>query len=112
METYPNDPYINYTWPGGKGSLSPDGSLQMYTLGRTLRRRYYRLFPPDGLYSGEQMNIWSSSTERTLMSCQSFLAGFMPPLATQNPLPIVWQPISIHSIPNDVDNVSKRFHLH
>lgn len=42
------------------------------------------------------------------MSCQSFLAGFMPPLAVRNPLPILWQPIAIHSIPRNADNVRER----
>lgn len=108
MSTYPNDPHINYKWPGGKGALSPKGSFQMYTLGKTLRRRYHRLFPSDDFYTAETMQVLSSPRERTLMSSQSFLAGFMPPSNDRNRLPILWQPIAIHSLPQDMDNVCIR----
>lgn len=108
MQTYPNDPHIDYRWPGGKSALSPKGSLQMYTLGTSLRRRYYRLLPSDGFYAAESMEIMSSPRERTLMSSQSFLAGFMPPPTDRNLLPIPWQPIAIHSIPAHLDHVSRK----
>lgn len=106
METYPNDPHINYEWPGGMAALTPKGSFQLYTLGRTLRQRYYRLLPTNGFYTAKTMQILSSPRERTLMSSQSFLAGFLPPLVDQNPLPISWQPIAIQSMPRELDYVS------
>lgn len=77
----------------------------MYDLGQTLRNRYYRLLPPNGLYSKDNMYVLSSAAERCLMSAQSFLAGFLPPLTNQNVLPILWQPVAINSIPRDRDNV-------
>lgn len=108
MQTYPNDPHIDYSWPGGKSALSPKGSLQMYTLGENLRRRYHRLLPSDDFYAAECMEVMSSPRERTLMSSQSFLAGFIPPPIERNLLPISWQPIAIHSLPAQLDNVSRK----
>lgn len=62
--------------------------------------------PENRLYSKENMFVISSYAERCLMSAQSFLAGFMPPLKQQNPLPIPWQPIAVNSIPRNQDRVS------
>lgn len=80
----------------------------MYALGKTLRKRYGRLLPSDGIYTAEKMHVMSSALERTQMSGQSLLAGLMPPLSDRNALPIQWQPVPIHSIPKQVDNVYKR----
>jgi len=103
-ESYPNDPYLNYNWKGGLGALNYRGSRQMFRLGKNLRLRYYRLLPPDGLYSKEDMSVKSSAAERAIMSAQSFLAGFMPPLEHNNPLhPLEWQPVSVTTIPRDQD---------
>lgn len=79
----------------------------MYTLGQSLRGRYYRLLPSDGVYSAEKIHVISSAVERTQMSAQSLLAGFMPPPSDRNPLLISWQPIPVHIIPLEVDNVRK-----
>uniref|UniRef100_A0A1B0CQF8 Uncharacterized protein n=1 Tax=Lutzomyia longipalpis TaxID=7200 RepID=A0A1B0CQF8_LUTLO len=99
-QLYPNDPHLNHPWPGGLGALSEvKGSLQMYNLGKNLHMRYYRLLPPNGLYSQHDMYIGSSAAERCIMSAQSFMAGFMPPLESRNPLPIPWQPVAIHAPP-------------
>lgn len=78
----------------------------MYKLGELLRKRYHKLMPSDGLYSKEALHVLSSAAERCLMSASSFLAGFMPPLSNNNnPLPILWQPIPINSMPRDRDYV-------
>lgn len=87
------------------GALSLRGSRQMYDSGTNLRARYYRLLPSDGYYSKNIVFVTSSYAERCIMSAQSFLAGFMPPLENFNPLPILWQPIPINSVPRDIDNV-------
>lgn len=102
---YPNDPYKNLKWPGGLGALSPTGSIQMFTLGKYLRQRYWRLLPRDGLYSKENMEIISSSEDRCVASVESFLASFMAPPVKNNPLKINWQPVAINTIPADRDNV-------
>lgn len=78
----------------------------MYDLGSNLRTRYYRLLPSDGYYTKDRIYVSSSYAERCIMSAQSFLAGFMPPLDSMNPLPIKWQPIPINSMPRDRDNVT------
>ncbi|XP_055384870.1 lysosomal acid phosphatase [Condylostylus longicornis] len=95
-ELYPKDPHSSYEWPGGLGALTQKGSLQMYNLGKNLKLRYYRLLPKNSLYSKQEMYVHSSAAERCLMSAQSLLAGFLPPLEHQNILPIPWQPIAIN----------------
>lgn len=81
------------------------GSLQAYNLGKNLRMRYYRLLPPNGLYTQQQVRVLSSAAERCLMSANSLLAGFMPPLEHNNPLPIEWQTVAVNSIPRNEDTV-------
>lgn len=83
-----------------------NGSLQMYNLGSKLRQRYLRLIPSDSLYSPDHMFAMSSGAERCIMSGQSFFAGFLPPSAEVNNLPIVWQPVPITIIPRDRDDVT------
>ncbi|XP_058467681.1 lysosomal acid phosphatase [Malaya genurostris] len=104
-EFYPNDPHRNHQWTGGLGALSERGSQQMYSLGKNLRPRYYRLLPPNGLYSKENMYVISSYAERCVMSAQSFMAGFLPPLENTNPLPIPWQPVAINTLDRDRDTI-------
>lgn len=104
-ESYPNDPYLNYNWPGGWGALNKKGSKQMYDLGKNLHLRYYRLQPPDGLYSKEDIKVTSSAAERAVMSAQSFLASFMPPLENDNPLPILWQPVAVNVLAREQDTL-------
>lgn len=103
-ESYPTDPYLNFNWKGGLGALTVNGIKQTYQLGRNLRLRYYRLLPPDGLYSKESIKVKSSAAERCIMSGQSFLAGFMPPLQHKSPLgALEWQPVAINTVPRDQD---------
>lgn len=105
LDSYPNDPHINHTWPGGYGALSRQGALQAYTLGKRLRSRYAKLLPSDGYYSSKNMQILSSSRERCIMTAQSMLAGFMPPFADDNALPLNWQPTPVNSVPIGEDYV-------
>lgn len=104
---YPKDPYVNYKWPGGVGALTVKGSIEMYALGKTLRRRYSKLLPSDGVYTQERMHVMSSELERAQMSAQSLLAAFMPPASDRIALPIPWQPISVYTIPLKDDDVRK-----
>lgn len=77
----------------------------MYQLGANLRLRYYKLLPPNGIYTQSNMFVLSSASERCLMSAASFMAGFMPPLEVRNKLPIGWQPVPINSVPRLQDSV-------
>nr|AYV99628.1 venom polypeptide [Dolopus genitalis] len=104
---WPNDPYLNYKWPGGFGSLSDKGVGQLYNLGRNLKHRYGHLLPVDGRYSQDNMLVKSSYSERCIMSGLSLLAGFMPP--NSNPLPIKWQPIPITTIPQYDDELLSQY---
>ena len=86
----------------------------MYNLGKNLRMRYYRSLPKNGLYTKNEMYVVSSAAERCLMSAQSLLAGFVPPL--NNPsipgLPILWQPIPVNILPRKEDIVILMFIIH
>lgn len=77
----------------------------MLNLGKNMRSRYFKLIPPNGSYSKENMYVVSSAAERCIMSASSFMAGFLPPLDKQNKLPIPWQPVPINSIPRDRDHI-------
>lgn len=104
QSSYPKDPHLNYNWKFGLGALTPRGSRQMFHLGKNMKLRYYRLFPSDGLYSRDEIQVTSSAAERAIMSAQSFLAGFMPPLEHNNPLnPLGWQPVAISMVPREQD---------
>lgn len=70
-----------------------------------LRPKFIRLLPSNGFYSTENAYILSSAAERCLMSAQSFLAGFLTPIKSQQNLPIEWQPAAINSVPRDRDRV-------
>lgn len=68
------------------------GSRQLYENGILLRLKYYDLFPKDGFFRLSNMQILTSVPERTMMSLQSFMAGFFPPPLADLTLPIYWQP--------------------
>lgn len=52
----------------------------------------------------------SSDYDRTLMSASCFLAGFYPPTESEqwNNEGLQWQPIPVHSIPLQHDNVRNK----
>lgn len=77
----------------------------MLNLGKNLKMRYYKLLPPNGRYTKENMMVVSSAAERCIMSAASFMAGLLPPLENRNQLPIPWQPVPITTIPRDRDQV-------
>jgi len=60
-------------------------------------------------YSSEDIYIRSTSVDRALMSAAANLAGLYTPTGDQiwnNNLGTLWQPIPIHSIPRDLDEVN------
>ncbi|KAL4721061.1 hypothetical protein ACJJTC_003348 [Scirpophaga incertulas] len=102
--TYKSDPFKNYQWPDGLGSLTNVGKLQLYELGKKYRN-YYANFINEEYYD-KDVYVQSSDASRCLMSAYTFLAGLYPPTERQMWHPeIPWQPIPVHSLPRDLDNV-------
>ncbi|CAK1554814.1 unnamed protein product [Leptosia nina] len=105
VDTYPTDPWRNESlWPVKFGELTNIGKMQHYELGKWLRRRYVNLiseeFDPSTVY------VRSTDVDRTLMSAQANLAGMYPPTAKSMwNQDIPWQPIPVHTIPENNDEV-------
>lgn len=78
----------------------------MYENGVMLRLKYQHLLPSGGFFRLSNMRIVSSVPERTIMSLQSFMAGFLPPPLHQSNLPIFWQPF-----PFDIDYDGKLVYM-
>lgn len=98
-----NIPTVQHEWPEGLGQLTPRGMKQEYALGQHLRNVYvdkYSLLPSK--YTAGTMYVRSSDFDRTLMSAQSLLFGLYP-LGTGPSLPQGFQPIPVHTIPQNQD---------
>lgn len=80
------------------------GKQQHYELGKWLRKRYNNLV---GLkYSNTEMHVQSTDVDRTLMSVESNLAGFYPPVGKDvwnEKIP--WQAIPVHTAPEKQDDI-------
>ncbi len=106
-------PQAPYDWPQGLGQLTPKGMQQEYMLGLIMRKRYVDengLLPPS--YNAETIRVRSSDYDRTLMSAESLLMGLYPlgtgpllPQSEQTALPAGFQPIPIHTLPRDQDQL-------
>ncbi|KAF5290069.1 hypothetical protein FQA39_LY14850 [Lamprigera yunnana] len=95
VDTYPNDPYKNYTFfPIGWGQLTDEGKVNLHEHGLYLRKRYGtflgKLYKPD-LYHAETTDV-----TRAKVSAQCINEGLWPRCN---------QTIPIHSIPLDSDNL-------
>ncbi|RVE42758.1 hypothetical protein evm_012582 [Chilo suppressalis] len=102
--SYKSDPFKNYQWPDGLGSLTNHGKLQLYELGKKYRS-YYANFINEEYYE-KDVYIRSSDKSRCMMSAYTFLAGLFPPTERQMWHPeIPWQPIPVHSLPRELDNI-------
>lgn len=66
--------------------------------------RYYRLLPPNGWYSEDFLSVQTNSAEESIMSAQSFMAGFIPPSEKSNKLSIPWQPFHMKII-SETDDI-------
>ncbi|XP_065205541.1 uncharacterized protein LOC135835282 [Planococcus citri] len=107
---YPNDPYSNekywqMCWPQGDAQLSKIGKLQEYNLGKWFRKRYNSLIPNG--YRYDLLIAESSNLDRTIMSAECFLAGFLPPSSSETWADdgLKWQPVSVRAIPLELDNI-------
>ncbi|XP_069703816.1 prostatic acid phosphatase-like [Periplaneta americana] len=105
VSSYPTDPYNNVSyWPAGWGQLTNAGKQQQYELGQWLRKRYSKFLPE--MYNREDIFVRSTDVDRTLMSAESNLAGLYPPRQWQKwSANISWQPIPIHTVPENMDQV-------
>lgn len=104
VKSYNSDPYKNYQWPNGFGSLTNAGKLQLYELGKKYRS-YYTNFIPEEYYE-KDVFVRSSDKSRCLMSAYTFLAGLYPPTERQMWHPeLPWQPVPVHSLPKELDNI-------
>lgn len=106
LGTYPTDPYIDYDWPRGSGTLTERGCQQLYQLGLNTRERYGSLMNPDGVYDTANAHHVASSPERTRMSGAAMLAGFYKPRPNEGFMKIDWQPVPMTVYPAKEDHVS------
>ncbi|XP_060036230.1 prostatic acid phosphatase isoform X5 [Erinaceus europaeus] len=104
IETFPNDPIKESSWPQGFGQLTQLGMEQHYELGQHIRKRY-RSFLNES-YKHEQVYVRSTDIDRTLMSVMTNLAALFPPegISIWNP-DLPWQPIPVHTVPLSEDQL-------
>ncbi|XP_018567414.1 testicular acid phosphatase homolog [Anoplophora glabripennis] len=104
-KSFPNDPYYDLSYfPMGFGQLTQYGRTQQYELGQWLRSRYSTFLSED--YHVDDIYVRSTDTDRTLMSALANLAGLYPPKGDQLwNKDILWQPISVHTLPTNEDQV-------
>jgi len=102
IKPYPTDPYLHYDWPGGLGQLTVRGMQRHHQLGEWIRRRYTGWL--NETYDRADVVVRSTDTDRTLMSALANLAGMFPPAGAQVwDKEIPWQPIPVHTLPQDQD---------
>ncbi len=72
------------SWPNGKNELTPSGQRQLHLLGRMMRKY---LIEEKSLvsrrYNPNETMVRADSSDRTMMSAQSFALGFYPDLLPQ-----------------------------
>ncbi|CAB3378604.1 Hypothetical predicted protein [Cloeon dipterum] len=109
VEPYPTDPYRNVSvyWPEGLGQLTDVGKEQHFKLGQYFRKRYDSLLPKK--YNYNDVLVRSTDVDRTLMSAESNLAGFFPPVKPWSP-DLKWSPIPVHTVPENLDNLVSMKH--
>lgn len=104
VDPYPNDPYKRESWNVGYGQLTSIGKRAHFKLGQWFRERYDGFLSSN--YSEEEIIVRSTDVDRTLMSAMSNLAGLYPPSGYQKWNPdLDWQPIPVHTVPLDLDNL-------
>ena len=109
-------PEAPYPKEVGAGQLTARGMQQGFELGSLLRKKYvyqYGLLPEH--YKSGTMQVFSTSSDRTLMSAESIVFGLYPPgtgpylSESKKPaLPGAYQPIPIHTKPVDKTNSDER----
>ncbi|XP_023444307.1 prostatic acid phosphatase [Dasypus novemcinctus] len=104
IQTFPNDPIKESSWPQGFGQLTQLGMEQQYELGDYMRKRYRRFLNES--YKHEQVYIRSTDIDRTLMSAMTNLAALFRPEGASiwNPS-LPWQPVPVHTVPVSEDRL-------
>lgn len=79
--------------------------MQLYQSGQFFRRRYGDFL--NGKYSPNKVYVISTDTDRAIMSALANLAGLFPPTTEEEKWndELMWQPISVHTIPRDQDTL-------
>ncbi|XP_052869625.1 prostatic acid phosphatase [Anopheles cruzii] len=105
IDPYPNDPWKDHShWPVGWGELTNPGKMHHYQLGQWICARYDTLLKKT--YSNDEIYVRSTDVDRTLMSAEAHLAGLYPPQGADVwDSAITWQPIPVHTVPEDMDHV-------
>ncbi|XP_064546052.1 lysosomal acid phosphatase [Drosophila montana] len=104
VNTYPKDPHLNETYePYGWGQLTNAAKVELYKIGKQLRKRYKKFLVP--YYQPDMLHAEATESSRTLMSLQMVLAGLFPPENTpmEWDMMLNWQPIPIYTEPEDTD---------
>jgi hypothetical protein len=96
-----NNPYWDAV---GLGELTETGMQQQYSLGDYLRSRYDTLL--GSTYNATRLQVRSTDVDRTLMSAACNLAALYPPIGSQIwNSSLLWQPIPIHTVPDQNDTL-------
>nr|XP_008190580.2 PREDICTED: venom acid phosphatase Acph-1 [Tribolium castaneum] len=104
VDTYPKDPYINESfYPVGWGQLTNKGKLELYNMGKFLRKRYDKFLGPH--YTPDIFYAQATDVDRTKASLQMINAGLWPPQIEQKWGPLDWQPVPVHSEPLSEDSL-------
>lgn len=78
------------------------GKQQQYRLGQYFRRRYDTLLGER--YSPNKVYVQSTDVDRTIMSAQANLAALFNPTDSEKwNEEILWQPIPVHMVPQNLD---------
>uniref|UniRef100_A0A182K0N3 acid phosphatase n=1 Tax=Anopheles christyi TaxID=43041 RepID=A0A182K0N3_9DIPT len=105
IDPYPNDPWKDPShWTADWGQLVNAGKMRHLMLGKWLRQRYSSLLKDT--YSNNEIYVRSTDVDRTLMSAEANLAGLYPPTGRDVwDSAITWQPIPVHTVTEELDNV-------
>ncbi|GAB6033429.1 hypothetical protein CHUAL_013315 [Chamberlinius hualienensis] len=90
-----NDPHKNL-WPEGAGNITKEGKMQALQLGEKYRSLYNTFLSTE--YNSNEVYVYSTDTDRSLMTAACCMAGLFPPTEQSKFIPSLnWQPIPIHS---------------
>ncbi|GAB6022331.1 hypothetical protein CHUAL_006453 [Chamberlinius hualienensis] len=101
-----NHPYA-HLFPDGAGALTKEGQVQAYELGLKFRRQFKNLISAD--YKADEIYVYSTDSDRCLMTAQCCLAGLFPPQEQRKWHPeLNWQPIPVHTRNGEEDPLAMR----